>query len=269
MKIANHSVLITGGASGIGKIMGRLALEKGARCLIIWDINEQSIETVKAEHSRLGKVYGYKVDVSDVEAVKAAYAKTVEDCGQVDILINNAGIVTSNRLFVDNTYEEIERTLRINSAAPMYVALTVLKDMVSRDSGHICNIASAAGMLAVPRMSAYVASKWANVGWSESVRIELQDSGSKVQFTTVTPYFINTGMFDGVESKIFPILKPEKTSKKIIKAIEKGKETKGIPFPFHFIRMCEFIFPMRIFDWFFGEVFGIYHVMDHFTGRKK
>ena len=71
-KIKDNCVLITGGASGIGRIMGRMALEKGARQLVIWDINEQSIATTEAEFSKLGKVKGYRVDVSDVASVEAA-----------------------------------------------------------------------------------------------------------------------------------------------------------------------------------------------------
>lgn len=272
MKVKGNSILITGGASGIGRLLGRLSIEKGASAVIIWDINEANIEKVVSEHKALAggktKIVGIKADVSDNEAVLKAYAQSVEACGKVDILVNCAGIVTSNRLFSDNTAEEIERTIRINTIAPMYVALAAIGDMVKRDSGHICNIASAAGMLQVPRMSAYAASKWGVIGWSDSMRVELASTGSKVRVTTVAPYFINTGMFDGVKSKIFPILEPEKTAKKILSAIERDVDFKGIPFPFHFIRFCQGIFPSKIFDWFFGEVFGIYHVMDHFTGRK-
>ena len=79
MKIEGNSVLITGGASGIGKIMGRMALEKGAKQVVIWDINEKNIETVVAEHNKYGKSIGFKVDVSSNEAVLVAYEKTKSD----------------------------------------------------------------------------------------------------------------------------------------------------------------------------------------------
>ena len=72
MKIKDNSVLITGGASGIGKIMGRMALEKGARMLIIWDINQAGIDAAVAELSAKGQVKGVRVDVSDYDNVKAA-----------------------------------------------------------------------------------------------------------------------------------------------------------------------------------------------------
>lgn len=269
MKFENSNVLITGGASGIGKLMGRIALEKGASCLIIWDINLSSIEKAKEELGKYGKVMGYIADVSDNDAVISAYNKTIADCGNIDILINNAGIVTSNKTFDKQTAEEITRTININTIAPMLVARAVLPDMLRRNRGHICNITSAGGMLGNPKMSVYGASKWGAIGWSESMRIELQGSKSNVHVTTVAPYYINTGMFDGVTSKVFPILEPEFVAKKVVKAIEKNSNFAGIPFGFHFIRFWQGILPTKIFDVVFGEWFGIYHTMDHFTGRRK
>lgn len=268
MKIKGSNILITGGASGIGKIMGRMALEKGANCVIIWDINQANIDTTVKEFEALGKVKGYIVNVADNKVVTAAYQQVCEDCGNVDILINCAGIITSNKTFDQVTEEEIVRTININTIAPMFVARAMLPDMLKRNKGHICNIASAGGMLGNPKMSVYGASKWGAIGWSESMRIELQSSKSRVRVTTVAPYYISTGMFDGVKSSIIPVLKPEYVSRKILKAIEKNKIFAGIPFGSHFIRFWQAILPTRVFDWFFGEVFGIYHTMDQFTGRK-
>lgn len=269
MKFENANVLITGGASGIGKIMGRMALEKGAACLIIWDINPQNIATAKSELGKKGKVKGYIVDVSRNELVIEGYNKVVSECGEVDILINCAGIVTSNKTFDQMSADEMTRTMNINTLAPMFVTRAMLPGMIRRNRGHVCTIASAGGMLSNPKMSVYAASKWGAIGWSDSVRIELQDMKSDVHMTTVAPYYINTGMFDGVKSRIIPILKPEYAARKVIRAIEKNKSFKGIPFGFHFIRFWQAILPTRIFDWLFGEVFGIYHTMDEFTGRKK
>ena len=269
MKFENANVLITGGASGIGRIMGRMALEKGASCLIIWDINPRNIADAVSELSKKGKVKGYIVDVSRNELVVEGYQRVVGECGEVDILINCAGIVTSNKTFDKQTPDEIVRTMNINTIAPMFVTRAMLPGMIRRNRGHVCTIASAGGMLSNPKMSVYAASKWGAIGWSDSVRIELQDMNSDVHVTTVAPYYINTGMFDGVKSRIIPILKPEYVAGKVIRAIEKNKTFKGIPFGFHFIRFWQAILPTRVFDWLFGEVFGIYHTMDEFTGRKK
>lgn len=269
MKFENANVLITGGASGIGKIMGRMALEKGAKCFIIWDINLVGIEATRKELGKYGKVKGYVVDVSNNEIVNVAYRKTVEDCGEIDILINCAGIITSNKTFDQQTPEEIVKTMNINTIAPMFVTRAMLPDMLKRNRGHVCTIASAGGMISNPKMSVYAASKWGVIGWSDSVRIELQEMKSDVHFTTVAPYYINTGMFDGVKSRIIPILKPEYVAKRVIRAIERNKAFRGIPFGFHFIRFWQAILPTRVFDFFLGQVFGIYHTMDQFTGRKR
>ncbi len=269
MKFENANVLITGGASGIGKIMGRMALEKGAKCFIIWDINLAGIEATRKELAKYGKVKGYVVDVSDYEMVTLAYRKAVEDCGNIDVVINCAGIITSNKTFDRQTEDEMRRTLSINTLAPMFVTRAALPDMLERNSGHVCTIASAGGMLSNPKMSVYAASKWGAIGWSDSVRIELQEMKSQVHVTTVAPYYINTGMFDGVKSPVIPILKPEYVAKRVIRAIEGNKSFKGIPFGFHFIRFWQFLLPTKVFDWLFGEVMGIYHTMDAFTGRKK
>ena len=269
MKFKNANVLITGGASGIGRIMGRMALQNGAACLVIWDINPVNLESARSELSKVGKVRGYIVDVSDYAKVSEAYCTAVSECGDIDILINSAGIVTSNKTFEQQSENEIVRTLQINTIAPMFVARVMLPDMIKRNRGHICTIASAGGMISNPKMSVYAASKWGVIGWSDSVRIELHEAGSDVHITTIAPYYIDTGMFNSVQSRIFPILNPEDVSRKIIRAIEKNKTFKGIPFGFHFIRFWQAILPTKVFDFLFGEVFGIYHAMDNFTGRKS
>lgn len=268
-KIKESCLLITGGASGIGRIMSRMALERGARQVVIWDINEQSIASAEAELSAYGKVKGYRVDVSDSECVKQSYERVTQECGDVDIVINCAGIVTGNKTFDKQSVSDIERTMSINAVAPMVVALQALPDMVRRNSGHICNIASAAGMISNPKMSVYAASKWAVIGWSDSVRIELKQARSKVRVTTIAPYYINTGMFDGVQSRLLPILKPEPTARRILRAIERNKDFKGLPFGFHFIRACQALLPTSWFDKIMGDWIGIYSTMDNFTGRKN
>ena len=263
MKIQGNTVLITGGCSGIGKIMGRMCLEKGASRLIVWDINEMAIDATVKELSALGKVSGFKADISSPESVDAAFRAT----GEVDILINCAGIVTNNRTFAEQTDADIIRTIDINTKGAMFVTLRYIKGMKARGKGHICNITSSAGMLALPKMALYAASKWGAIGWSDSVRIELQREKSPVHVTTIAPYFINTGMFAGIRS-FFKIQKPETVARKALRAVEHDRGYKGIPFTQHFIRLMQGIFPVRLFDFIFGDVCGLYTVMDHFTGRQ-
>lgn len=266
-KIKGRTLLITGGASGIGRIMGRMALQRGAKKVVVWDINEDNIAATESELNSYGEVKGYKVDVANTEMVKQMFALTTKECGDVDILINSAGIITGNKTFAEQSQLDIDRTMAINATAPMTVALQALPPMLKRNVGHICNIASAAGFIANPRMSTYAASKWAVIGWSDSLRVELQEAKSNVHVTTIAPYYINTGMFDGVRSRIIPILKPEWVAKKILNAIEKNKKISSWPLGYHLIRTLQALLPLRALD-LLCKVLGIYNALDHFKGRK-
>ena len=139
MKLKNANVLITGGASGIGKIMGRLALEKEAKALIIWDVNQEAIETTAAEFASRGRVYIHKVDITNSQLVASTYQQIKQECGGVDILINCAGIVRGNKTFDQQTEQDIRLTFEVNTIAPMIITKEILPDMLRRNSGHICN----------------------------------------------------------------------------------------------------------------------------------
>ncbi len=262
--IAGKTVLITGGASGIGKLMGELILQKGGT-LIIWDIDSEKIDHTVRELIPLGSVAGYRVNIADVTQVKETYLKTKENHGTVDLLINNAGIVVG-KYFHEHSEEDIERTMEINARAPMYITRLFLPDMLQQNSGYICNIASSAGLISNPKMSVYAASKWALLGWSDSIRLEMKQLQKNIGVTTVTPYYINTGMFDGVRS-VIPILQPEKVAKKVIRSIERGKPIASMPWSIHFVRFFQGIFPIPFFDWFVGKVLGVYTTMEDFKGR--
>lgn len=266
-KFENKIVLITGGASGIGKIMVRLLLERKAK-VVIWDINQESIAETISEFSHLGNVVGYNVDVANVEQIQEIAKKVKQEIGIVDVVINNAGIIVG-KYFNDHSFSDISKTMEINANAPMFITKAFLTDMLDQNSGHICNIASSGGLVSNPKMSVYAASKWSLIGWSDSLRLEMKQLDKKVNVTTIMPYYINTGMFDGVKSKI-PILEPEAAALTIIKAIETNKKMVTIPgYIYRFTRLGQAIMSTNVFDWFAGDVLGIYKTMEHFTGRKK
>ncbi len=268
MDFKNKIVLITGGCSGIGKIMSRKSLERGCSQLIIWDINEEGLARTKSEFSTLGgEVLTYKVDVSDLDEIKIKAQRVKTEVGSVDILINNAGIVVG-KYFHEHTHEQIEKSMSINTTAVMHTTLEFLPGMIAKNSGAICNIASSAGLISNPKMSVYASSKWAVVGWGDSVRLEMNQLKKNISVTTIMPFFINTGMFDGVKSKVLPILEPERTSERIIKAIEKETKMFALPLPYWFIRLSQGLLPIPAFDWVMQNVFGVYDTMKEFTGRK-
>jgi all-trans-retinol dehydrogenase (NAD+) len=268
MELKNKKLLITGGASGIGKIMARKSLERGVSHLVIWDINEEGLSKTKEEFSKFGILISiYKVDVSNLDEIKINAQKVRTEVGKIDVLINNAGIVVG-KYFHENTHQDIQKTMLINSNALMHVTLEFLPEMMKENSGAICNIASSAGLISNPKMAVYAASKWAVNGWSDSLSLEMEQLKKNISVTTIMPFYINTGMFDGVKSKLIPILEPEPTAEKIIKSIENKRKILAMPLPYWFIRLSQGILPLPIFDWVMDHVFGVYDTMKYFKGRR-
>ena len=267
-QVKDKKALITGGASGIGKLMGSILLQKGLHTLVIWDVNENLLQATAAELKPQGfNVLTYVVDVMDTKAVIAAAEKTKNDAGEIDILVNNAGIVVG-RSFAEHSHSDIDRTMMINSSALMHITKLFLASMIANRSGHIVNIASAAGLVSNPNMSVYAASKWAVIGWSDSLRLEMESLGNHVKVTTVTPYYINTGMFDGVKSRVVPIVDPQIAAMKIIRGIEKDKLFVRMPGVVYLLPFVKGILPARWFDLIVGKWMGIYSSMDDFKGRQ-
>jgi all-trans-retinol dehydrogenase (NAD+) len=265
--LQSKTILITGGASGIGKIMVRLLLERKAK-VIIWDINQENMDQTIAEFSTIGSILGFNVDISNLEQIQYTAKKIKQEIGTVDVLINNAGIIVG-KYFSDHSVTDILKTMEINANAPMFITKVFLDEMLHQNSGHICNIASSGGLISNPKMSVYAASKWALIGWSDSLRLEMKQLNKNVNVTTIMPYYINTGMFDGVKSKI-PILEPEAAALTIIKAIENNKRMVTIPgYIYRLTRIGQGIMSINVFDWFAGDILGIYKTMEYFTGRKK
>ena len=267
-KIANRTVLITGGAAGIGRLLAfRCAAEK-AHCVALWDINETKLLETKAEFQAQGyAVYADVVDVADPKDLERAVAQLQAEIGMVDILFNNAGIVVG-KPFKDHSFRDIDKTLDINVRAVMQVTRYFLPDMLDQAEGHIINIASAAGLIANPNMSVYAASKWAVLGWSESLRLEMEEAKTGVQVTTVMPGYIDTGMFAGVKAPFLtPILQPEYITDKIMEAVHKNEILLQEPFMVKSVPLLKGLLPPRIFDFVAGKIFGVYKTMDNFTGK--
>lgn len=266
--IKGQSVLVTGAARGLGKLMCEESARRGAKEIIMWDIDEDTLNATANELAAKGySVHPYVVDVTDVSQIEWAATDIHETIGAVDILFNNAGIVVG-KSFVDHTDSDIEKTIAINVLGVMRVAKAFLPEMIKQKRGHIINIASAAGMIANPNMSVYASSKWAVLGWSESLRLELEEVNKNLRVLTVTPSYINTGMFDGVKAPMLtPIMEPEKIVARIMKAIEKNEILLRAPFVVNAIPMLKGILPTRVFDYVAGDLMGVYESMDKFKGH--
>ncbi|MCX6278768.1 MAG: SDR family oxidoreductase [Bacteroidetes bacterium] len=268
-KIKDTIVLVTGGASGIGRLMGDMCLQNGAAKLIIWDVNKEKLDSTTRELRAFHFiVHPYLVDVGNTQLVIEMAAKVKQEVGMVDILINNAGIITGNKMFSEISHHDVDKIMDINTNALMHVTLEFLPEMIKKGFGHIVNISSAAGMLANPQMSVYCASKWAVAGWSESMRIELENGKTGVHVTTVNPSYIDTGMFTGVSTNwLIPLLKPEALAAKVVRAVKYNRLFVRAPFMVQLIPFTRGIIPVRLFDLIVGKWFGVYRSMHGFKGR--
>jgi len=268
-KIKNKTILITGGASGIGKLMAKKCLQIGAKQVVLWDINEKALNETTAEFEKFRfKVHPYVVDVSKPEDINWAAEDVLATAGKVDILFNNAGIEIG-KPFVEHSDAEIQRTMDINVLGVMRVCKAFLPVMITTGSGHIINIASAAGLIPNPNMSVYSSSKWAVIGWSESLRLELEELKQGIRVLTVTPSYINTGMFDGVKAPMLtPIMEPNDIVNRIIKAIEHNEIILRAPFIVNSVPILRGLLPTRLFD-FVADKMGVYDSMSEFKGKKS
>lgn len=268
--IAGAVVLITGGASGIGREMVIGAANRGATQVIIWDIDVDGAEEVVREiRSFGGRVAAYRVDLTDPADVAAVGEQTLADHGRVDVLLNNAGIVTG-KTFLKLTEEEIARTFDLNVLALYRVIRIFLPGMIERGRGSITTIASAAGLVGVSQQTDYSASKFAATGFMESLRAELRHQGTPLHTLIVQPYYVDTGMFDGVRTRfprLLPILDVDEVAAAILDAIEAGRQPLVMPRFAGAIRLLK-ILPVPILDRVL-DLFGINATMDGFTGRGK
>merc|ERR1712217_18192 len=122
--------------------------------------------------------------------------------------------------------------------------------MIEANSGHIVTISSASSTTGVPGLADYSASKWACTGFEESIRMELRNIGATgVKTTCVLPYYINTGMFDGVKSSVVPILQPEYVVRQIISAVRAEKPTLYLPRMIGFVYILRGLLPTWLWDW--------------------
>jgi len=265
--INGSRALITGAASGIGRLLAAELGRAGAR-LVLWDIDEQGLNEVRAELQAAGRdVQTCVCDLTRREDIEAAAERALVDGGPVDILVNNAGIVSGKNL-LEITPAEIERTFHVNTLAIFWTAKAFLPGMLERNRGHIVTIASAAGLAGTSKLTDYCSSKFAAVGFDESLRVELKRQNSKVVTTVVCPFYTDTGMFEGVRTRfpwLLPILDPEYVVRRIVRAIEKDRRRLIMP-RFVYTGWPTRLLPVAWFDVLMA-FFGISHSMDEFRGR--
>lgn len=266
-QLKDAHVLITGAASGLGRLLALEACARGARVTLL-DRDAPGLAQVKEELGRQGgRALALTCDLRDRAALRETIAEAERDFGGVDVLVNNAGVVSGKPL-LEASDEAIELTFQVNTLALFWTTRAVLPGMMARKRGHVVTLASAGGLVGTTRLVDYCASKFAAVGFDDALRAELRRLGSPVRTTVVCPYFIDTGMFDGVKTRVpwlLPILKPERVVRRMAEAIEADRSRLLMPWAVHLVNPLR-ILPVAWFDAVI-RVLGISSSMDAFRGR--
>ena len=214
-------VLVTGAGRGMGELHARTFAKEGAR-VVLTDVDEGAVK-VAAQHIRDqgGEAHAYLADISDRSSCFALEKSVSSEIGPVDVLINNAGIVTCE-LVLDMSESDIRRITDVNYLGQVWMMQAFLPSMIERKSGHVVNICSYAGKIGTAYVAPYCATKWALTGLTDSMRQELHGTG--VTLTIVNPGYISTGMFEG--SKVPMITRwqgPQKVADAVLDGVKKNR----------------------------------------------
>jgi NAD(P)-dependent dehydrogenase (short-subunit alcohol dehydrogenase family) len=188
--LAGKVVVITGGSRGLGLVLARALVERGARVAICARDAEELARARRELEALGGDVLTAQCDVTVRDDVMGFIAAVEDDFGAIDVLINNAGTIQVGPIEL-MTAEDFEQALAVNLRGPLHAMLAVLPGMRRRKAGRIVNIASIGGKVAIPHLAPYSTSKFALVGLSEAMRIELVRDG--IYVTTVCPGLMRTG----------------------------------------------------------------------------
>ena len=180
MKLDNKVAIVTGGGVGIGKAISLAFASEGA-AVVAAARTLPRLEAVADEiRSRGGRAIAIQTDISDENQVNKMVAQTLNEYGQVDILVNNSGITGPTINVVDIKLDDWNEVLTINLTGAMLCAREVLKNMLPHRSGNIINISSAAGTRGLPMRSPYCVSKWGIIGLTQTLAIEVGEYNIRV-----------------------------------------------------------------------------------------
>merc|ERR1739838_679876 len=211
---------------------------------------------------------GYKCDLSDRKAVYETASLVKSDIGDVDILVNNAGIVTGGS-FLECNDDKIMKTMDVNCNAHFWTLKSFLPKMLQKNHGHVVTIASGAGLFGMANLVDYCASKFAAIGMSEALAMELHATNKTgVHVTIICPFYIDTGMFKGVKSGIVPMIKADDAVEAIVDGVLRNKSHVIMP------SVCSLSYAMRgcvptSLLKYFGDTMQITRSMESFVGRDK
>jgi short-subunit dehydrogenase len=239
---------VTGGASGIGRAIAERFAAGGAELLLV-DRNETGLADVAAELRRTGAhVRTYALDVTDASRITGLHEQIARDGGPIDVLVNNAGLVYGGA-FLDVPVEKHLTTYRVNTEGLVAMTHAFLPDLVAGQDGHVVNVASASAYIGLPFGATYASSKWAVLGFSESLALELQLLGlGHVHVTAVCPSYVATGLFDGAKApRMTGLLTAAGVAELTVRAILKNRPYVRTPWIVQTTPLLKALLPFRAF----------------------
>ncbi|CAN5531710.1 SDR family oxidoreductase [soil metagenome] len=232
-RINGRTIAITGAARGIGYATAQALLARGAR-VVIGDRDVALLEKAVGSLSMRGMVSGHPLDVADIESFGTFLAKARADGGgHIDVLINNAGVMPVGP-FLAQSEQAIRTSIEVNFYGVLNGCRLALPAMVARRSGHIVNIASLAGVVAVPGQVVYAGTKFAVVGMSVAMADEFAPHG--VEVSTVMPPFTKTELIAGTkETASSKPVAPEVIAAAIVNVLDRPKTLVAVPRPMRIV----------------------------------
>jgi NADP-dependent 3-hydroxy acid dehydrogenase YdfG len=225
--INGKTIAITGAARGIGHATAKALLRRGAR-VVIGDRDVNALEAAVTALDRLGPVSGYPLDVTNRQSFAEFLDKArSEGGGRIDVLINNAGVMPIGP-FLHQSEQAIRSAIEVNLYGVLNGCQLALPEMVARRGGHIVNIASMAGMLAVPGQAVYAGTKFAVVGLTTALADEFASAG--VEVSVVMPTFTNTELISGTHpTAAQKPVQPADIAAAVVKVLDKPTTTVSVP----------------------------------------
>ena len=247
------TILITGASGGLAQEIVKLLPQDQ---LILLGRNKEKLVQLYGNHLQAELI---EIDITDVQAIEELVAELYQRYGKIDVLINNAGYGIFDE-FDKISDQDIHQMFEVNTFALMNLSRLVGTLMKETRKGHIINIVSMAGLIATSKSSLYSATKFAAIGFSDALRLELMPYG--VYVTTVNPGPIRTAFFDqadpdGTYLKSVDrfLLEPDTVARKIVKTIGKNKRELNLPVLLHLVHKFYTLFP-KLADKLAGETFN-------------
>jgi len=261
VNLENKVVLVAGGSSGIGEQVCYEAAKKGA-IVVTCARRIQLIGQVKEECKKLSKkeAYAFQMDITNPDSINRVVQRVKDEVGQVDILVNAAGFgLFEDFLSID--LEKARNMFEVNVLGMMVLTQKIASDMLTNESGHIINIASLGGKIATPKSTVYSATKFAVVGFSNALRLELKPFN--IHVTTVNPGPVKTTFFEQSDpsgdylKRVGQLsLDPTYLGRKIVKTMEHPKREINKPVIMEIAYRFYVLFP-AIGDYLAGGLFNM------------